>query len=176
MATAVGGPPCDCESYILGVPYAWIRYLHLASGLAFMAIHGASMVVLYVIRSETDRKRIEVLMGFSATTVAPMYVSLLMVIGTGLWMAFVVTGWFSQPWYWLSLGVLILLTSLMWFVARPFGKRLLAACEIRPSGLPRRSDEELSLILHSQRTNVITIMGVIGLGLILYLMVFKPAF
>lgn len=141
-----------------------------------MAIHGASMYVLYVVRNETDRKRIETLMGFSAKTVIPMYVTLLTVVGTGLWMAFVVTGWFGQVWYWLSLGLLALITALMWFVARPFGKRILAACEIRPTGVPRRSDEELGLILHSQRTNVITAMGIIGLGLILYLMVFKPAF
>ena len=90
-------------------------------------------------------------------------------------MAFAVTAWFSQVWYWLSIGVLAAITALMWFVARPFGKRILAACEIRPSGVPRRSDEELAQILHSQRTNVITAMGVIALGLILYMMVFKPA-
>jgi hypothetical protein len=158
------------------VPYSWIRYLHLASGLGFMAIHGASMVVLYVIRRETDRKRIEALMGLSAKTVLPMYVTLLAVVATGLWMAFAVTAWFSQAWYWLSIGTLAAITALMWFVARPFGKRILAACEIRPSGVPRRSDEELAQILHSQRTNVITAMGVIALGLILYMMVFKPAF
>ena len=158
------------------VPYAWIRWLHIASGLGFMAIHGASMVVPYVIRHETDRKKIESLMSFSAKTVVPMYISLLAVIGTGLWMGFVVTGWLTQAWYWASLGLLLLITALMFFVARPFGKRILAACEMRPTGVPRHSDAELEEILRSQRTNVITAMGVIGLGLILWMMVFKPAF
>lgn len=134
------------------------------------------MVVLYVIRNETKRSRIEALMAFSAKTVIPMYISLLTVVGTGLWLGFVATGWLGQLWYWLSLGLLGLITGLMFFVARPFGKRILAACEMRPSGLPRRSDEEMRQILHSQRTNVITAMGVIGLGLILWMMVFKPAF
>lgn len=157
-----------------GVPYAWIRFIHIASGIGFMAIHGASMVVLYVVRNETDRKRIENLMAFSAKTVLAMYVSLGTVVGSGLWLGFAVPGWFSQLWYWLALGLLALITLLMWLVARPFGKRVLAACEIRPSGVPRVSDEELSEILHSQKTNVITVMGVVGLGLVLYLMVFKP--
>ncbi|MFZ0626542.1 MAG: hypothetical protein WAN34_08600 [Acidimicrobiia bacterium] len=156
--------------------YNWLRYLHVASALAFIGIHGTSMVVLYVVRGETDRKRIEALMGFSAKTVLPMYISLAAVAGTGLWMGFEVTGWFSRAWYWVALGLLILITALMFLVARPFGERILAACGIRPSGVPRRSDEELRQILHSQRTNVITGIGIVGLGLILYLMLFKPSF
>jgi uncharacterized membrane protein len=105
-----------------------------------------------------------------------MYLSLGLVVGTGFWLGLVLPAWFSQPWYWLSLALLALTTVLMWFVARPFGKRVLAACEIRPSGVPRVSDEELSQILRSQRTNVITLIGVAGLGAVLYLMVFKPVF
>ena len=158
------------------VPYAWILWLHIASGLGFMAIHGASMVVPYVIRRETDRKRIESLMSFSAKTVVPMYISLLAVIGTGLWLGFVLPGWMTQAWYWASLGLLLLITMLMFFVARPFGRKVLAACEMRPTGVPRHSDAELRQILGSQRTNVITAMGVIGIALILWMMVFKPAF
>jgi uncharacterized membrane protein len=158
------------------MPYAWIRFLHIASAIAFVGVHGASIVVLYVIRNESDRARIEAILGFSAKTVVSMYISLGLVVGTGFWLGFVVPGFFSQPWYWLSLATLALTTLLMWFVARPFGKRVLAACEIRPSGIPRVSDEELAQILRSQRTNVITFIGVAGLGAILYLMVFKPVF
>ncbi len=158
------------------MPYAWIRWLHIASALGFMAMHGTSMLVLYVIRNESDRKRIEALMSFSAKTVVPTYISLLAVLGTGLWLGFVATGWIGQAWYWISFGLLLLITALMFFVARPYGKRILAACEMRPTGVPRHSDAELKQILRSQRTNVITAMGVIGLGLILWMMVFKPTF
>lgn len=173
---SLGSRAVTCAAIFAAVPYIWIRWLHIASGLGFMAIHGASMLVLYVIRHEADRKRIESLMSFSAKTVVPMYISLLAVIGTGLWLGFVVTGWMTQAWYWASFGLLLLITVLMFFVARPFGKRILAACEMRPTGVPRHSDAELKQILTSQRTNVITTMGVIGLGLILWMMVFKPAF
>jgi len=158
------------------MPYAWIRFLHIASAIGFVGVHGASIFVLYAIRNESDRGRIEAILGFSAKTVIAMYVSLGLVVGTGFWLGFVVPGFFSQPWYWLSLATLAVTTVLMWVVARPFGKRVLAACEIRPSGVPRVSDEELSQILHSQKTNVITLIGVVGLGVVLYLMVFKPNF
>ncbi len=158
------------------MPYSWIRFLHIVSAIGFMAIHGASMVVLYAIRNEQDRSRIESLLGFSAKTVIAMYLSLLALVGTGFWLGFEVPGYFRQTWYWLALGLLATTTLFMWLVARPFGRRIRAACEMRPSGVPRISDQELDLILKSQKTNVITAVGVIGLGLILYLMVFRPAF
>lgn len=158
------------------MPYRWIVYLHVFSAFLFIGIHGVSMAVLYAVRADVDRKRVEALMRFSAWTVAPMYVSLAMVAGTGLWMGFEVTSWFSQSWYWAALSLLVVITALMWFVARPFGKRILAACQIRPSGVPRRSDEELAQILGSKRTHVITAIGVVGLSIILGLMIFRPNF
>ena len=158
------------------MPYAWIRFLHIVSAIGFVAIHGASIVVLYAIRNESDRSRVESLLGFSASTVVAMYTSLVAIVATGLWMGFEVPGYFQLPWYWLSLALLVLTVVFMFLVARPFGKRIRAACEIRPSGVPRISDEELGQILRSKKTNVITAIGVIGFGAILYMMVFKPAF
>ena len=156
------------------MPYRWIVYLHVFSAFVFIGVHGVSMTVLYAVRSDADRRRVEALMRFSARTVAPMYVSLALVVGTGLWMGFESTGWFTQTWYWSALVLLVVITALMWFVARPFGEKILAACQIRPSGVPRRSDEELADILGSKRTHVITAIGVVGLAVILVLMIFKP--
>lgn len=156
------------------MPYAWIRFLHILSGFAFMAIHGASIVVLYAIRKETERSRIENLLGFSAKTVIAMYSSLVAIIATGFWMGFEVPGWFGRTWYWLSIALLLATVAFMWGVARPFGKRIRAACEIRRSGVPRVSDQELTEILRSQKTNVITAIGVLGILAVLYLMTFKP--
>ena len=157
------------------MPYAWIRFLHIAAAIGFVGIHGASIVVLYAIRNERDRNRIEGILDFSSGTATAMYVSLVAVIGTGLWLGYEVRGWFSQRWYWLSLALLVITSVLMFFVAKPFTKKVRAACEIRPTGVPRVSDDELGQILHSPRTHLITVIGVVGLVAILYLMVFKPA-
>jgi cytochrome c553 len=156
------------------MPYPWIRFLHIAAAIAFVGVHGASIAVLYVIRKERDRVRIDSMLGLSAKTVTAMYVSLAAVIGTGLWLGFSRTVLFGQGWYWWSLALLALVTLLMWFVAKPFGEQVRAATEVRPSGTPRVSDEELADILRSARTHVITAIGVIGLVAILYLMVFQP--
>lgn len=158
------------------MPYPWIRFLHILSAIAFVGIHGASIVVLYAIRNERDRVRIEGMLSLSAKTVTGMYLSLAAVIGTGLWLGFVVNAWFRQPWYWLSLALLVITTVVMYLVAKPFGVKVRAACEIRPSGVPRVADEELAQIVRSPRTHVITVVGVAALVAILYLMVFKPVF
>jgi uncharacterized membrane protein len=133
------------------------------------------MVVFYAIRKERNRDRIESLLGFSAKTVVGMYLSLVAVVGTGFWLGFELTYFFSQPWYWWSLALLVVTSLVMWSVAKPFGRRVRAACEIRPSGVPRVSDEELERILRSPLTHVITAIGLGGLGAVLYLMIFRPA-
>jgi uncharacterized membrane protein len=157
------------------VRYRWIKFLHIAATIGFVGIHGASIFVLYAIRGERDRRRIENLLEFSAKTVTTMYLSLALVVWSGFWLGFELDFWFRQGWYWWSLALLVATSLLMWFVAKPFGERVRAACEIRPSGVPRVSDEELGQILRSPRTHLITAIGVGGLGAILYLMVFKPA-
>jgi hypothetical protein len=158
------------------VPYAWIKYLHIASAIGLAAVHGASMVVLYMIRGERDRRRVESMIGFSTRTATATYTALAAVVGTGLWLGIEVTAYFRQAWYWLSLVLLVATTVLMWFVAKPHGARIRAACAMRPSGVPRVSDEELALILQSRRTHVVTAIGVVGLGAVLYMMVFRPGF
>ena len=132
------------------------------------------MLVLYAIRGERDRFRIQGFLGFSAKTVKAMYVSMAAVVGTGLWLGIEVNALFGLRWYWGSLILLAVTTALMWFIARPFGKRVRAACEMRPSGVPRISDAELNRILRSPRTHLINAIGIIGLAAILYLMVFRP--
>ncbi len=155
--------------------YQWVKYLHVASAIGFAAVHGTSIAVLYAIRGERDRKRLLATLDFSGRTATAMYASLVAIVGTGLWMGAMRHLWFRQRWYWAALILLALITGLMLWIAKPFTARIRAACEIRPSGIPRKSDEELGDILHSMRVHVIALIGIVGTGLILWLMVFHPA-
>ena len=116
------------------MPYQWIRFLHIASAISFAGIHGASIVVLYAIRTDGDRRRIESILGFSAKTVTATYVSLVAVIATGLWLGFEVSTFLHQAWYWISLTLLAVTTLLMWFVAKPFAKRVRSPARSAPPG------------------------------------------
>ncbi len=153
--------------------YFWLKYLHVASALVFVGIHGASMVVFYVVRGETDRKRIQDLLAFSAKTVIPMYISMGLVVVTGVLVGRRV-GAFTRNWGWWSLGLLAVISALMWLIAKPIHRKIEAACEMRPSGVPRVADEDLALVLRTPWTHVVTLIGVGGLGYMVYLMIFKP--
>ncbi len=151
----------------------WWFFLHIAGVLGFMGTHGVSMFVLFRVRAEHDRQKIAELIAFSGTTTKPMYVALgvLLVggIATGL-----SPNLFGGWWIWLSIVILVLTIGLMTGLAKPYFRRITAACEVRPSGVPRVSDEELEQLLHSQEAIVIAAIGTIGLLAILYLMIFKP--
>ena len=154
--------------------YRWWVLLHIVGVAGFLTAHGVSMYVLYQVRAvDLDRGRILGLLTFSGSTTMPMYVSLLLLLVGGV--AAGISGqWFSYWWIWLSILVLLLTTAAMYLVAKPYFERLKAACEVRPSGVPRVSDEELRQILQGPSTTLVAAIGGVGLLIILYLMVFKP--
>jgi hypothetical protein len=150
-----------------------LRYLHILSVLALVGSHGVSMVVLYRIRGERDRKKILDLVTLSGETTVPMYVSIGAIVVTGVLAAFEFQR-FDELWLWTAIGVLVLTIVLMVLLAKPYFNRVKAACEVRPSGVPRVSDEELGELLSDSRAHQITAIGLIGLLVILYLMIYKP--
>jgi len=153
--------------------YSWLKFLHLVASLLFVGVHGASMVVFYAIRRETDRSRIQALLSISAKTVIPMYVSLGLVVVSGVVVGRRVDAFHNQ-WGWMSVGLLAVISVLMYLLAKPLHRRILAACELRPSGVPRISDEELHKVLRSPQVHLITAIGVAGLAALVYLMSFQP--
>jgi uncharacterized membrane protein len=145
--------------------YTWLKFLHIASVLAFLAAHGTSMTVLYAIRRERDRARILSLIQVSGQTTIPMYAAFGSIVLFGVLLAFKLHYW-GQTWLWVSMTA----------TAKPYFARVKEACQMRPSGVPRISDEELGEVLGSAKAHLITAIGVVGLLAILYLMVFKPRF
>jgi hypothetical protein len=153
--------------------WQWWLFVHLVGVLAFIGAHGVSMFVLYRIRGERDRQRIAELISFSGTTARPMYIALGVLVAGGVG-AGITLHRFADWWLWISIGILLATIGLMTGLAKPYFSRIQAACEVRPSGVPRVSDEELAQLLRSGEAHVITAIGVIGLLAILYLMLFQP--
>jgi hypothetical protein len=153
--------------------WQWWLFLHIAGVLTFVGAHGVSMVVLYRVRGERDRRRIAELIAFCGTTTRPMYIALGVLtlggVGAGLTLHL-----FAAWWLWISIGILLITIGLMTALAKPYFRSITAACEVRPSGVPRVSDEELEQLLSSGEAHVITAIGGIGLLAILYLMLFRP--
>ena len=153
--------------------YFWLKYVHIAASFVFVGVHGVSMVVFYAIRRERDRKRIQDQLSLSAKTVIPMYVSMGLVVVTGILVGRQV-GAFRRGWGWWSIALLVLISVVMYVMTKPLHRRIQAACELRPSGVPRVSDEELVRVVRSPQVHLVTAIGIAGLGALVYLMVFKP--
>jgi hypothetical protein len=102
-----------------------------------------------------------------------MYVGLglLVVFGT---IAGIDGGWWNDGWFWLSIIILVLVVGEMSAVARPYYQRVKEAVEMRPSGVPRKSDEELEEILRSRVGIVNMWVGFAALAVITWFMIFKP--
>jgi len=153
--------------------YLLWKLLHVLAVLAFVMSHGVSAWVAVLLRKERDRMRIAQLLQFSGSSVQVMYASL------GLLTLFgVITGfagqWWGHWWIWLALLILVLLVGEMSAVASPYYRRLKEAVEVRPSGVPRRSDEELEEMLRSPVATLTTVLGFVALIVLTWLMVFKP--
>jgi uncharacterized membrane protein len=148
---------------------------HILSVVAFLSCHGASTFALFRIRSlGTDRTKIADTISFSGTTSKPMYVALIAVMVAGFGSAITGPWGLNDTWIWAALVVLVVTTGLMTAIAKPYFKKVSAACDLRPSGVPRVSDEELRELVRTKASSLIMLIGFGGLTLIVWLMVFKP--
>jgi uncharacterized membrane protein len=102
-----------------------------------------------------------------------MYVSLAWLITFGV-VAGIQGDYWNDGWFWISIGLLVLVVGEMSAVARPYYVRVKEAVEVRPSGVPRRSDEELEEILRSPVAVWNAAFGAAVLLAITWLMIFKP--
>ncbi len=158
---------------MIAIAYNWWKLLHVAGVLAFVLFHGVSISAALRLRKERDRRRIAELLQFSGSTLLGMYVSLGWLIVFGI-VAGIQGGWWDDGWFWLSVVILVAVVGEMSAVARPYYQRVKEGVEVRPSGVPRKSDEELDEILRARIGLVNTAIGATALVVIAWLMIFKP--
>lgn len=158
---------------MLAIDYRWWKFLHVAAVLGFVLFHGVSVLVALRLRKERDRVRIAELLQFSGSSIMGMYVSL-----GGLILFGVIAGfsgkWWSYWWIWISLGLVVATMAEMYAVARPYYQQLKDAIQLRPSGVPRKSDEELNDLLRARGALFNAVFGIAALAIITWLMIWKP--
>jgi hypothetical protein len=153
--------------------YTWWKFLHVAGVIAFVMFHGASMMVAVRVRKERDRAKIAAITQLSGSSLMGMYVSLLWLTLFGV-IAGIQGAWWNDGWFWISIILLVVAVVEMSAVARPYYERVKEAIEVRPSGVPRRSDEELDEILRSPIGLWNMAFGLAVLAAIAWMMIFKP--
>lgn len=158
--------------------YPWLVWLHVIGAFVFALGHGTSAVVSFRVRGERERARIAALLDVSQVSQAVMYVGLLLLLVGGI-AAGVVGQWFGQLWLWAAIGALVVVLMAMYSIASPYYGRLRGA--LGQQGYQRKGDPpaplpdaDLVVLLDSRRPEVLAAIGIVGLAIILWLMVFKP--
>lgn len=143
--------------------YVWLKFFHLLGLTTFLIAHGVSAGTSLVLRSpvSTESRR---LLRLSQRTGIIANPSLLVVIVTGVWMAFA-GHWWGQGWPWAALAVLVALLGAMGFIARPYYLARDAA---------QQPDDVLADRLSRTRPLAAIWIGGLGLVVLIWLMVFKP--
>ena len=144
--------------------YVGLKALHLLGLATFLFAHGVSGGTAFALRgpiSAATRRWLRLSM--VATMVADP--ALLVVIVTGVWMAFL-GSWWGRGWIWAAIVVLVALIAAMFIVvARPY-------YAARDSA--GKSDQELAQALAPARPVAAVWIGSVGLVILVGLMVLKP--
>jgi hypothetical protein len=146
----------------------------------FLLAHGVSAGVILRLPAEQDPERMKALLDLSGHSAQSMYISLLLLIVTGVVSGFM-GEWWGQIWIWASLVVLVLVfvgmqvrgsgytTAVRKAIGAPYFEKMKLQ-----DPLPPASKEEIAALLSPSRGIELLAMGGVALLIILWLMILKP--
>lgn len=155
--------------------YQWLVFLHVLGVFGFLLAHGVSLFVGFRVQREKDIHAVRALLGLSASAVMWTSLSLLVLLIGGIGAGFV-GNWWSHGWIWAALGVFVVVWALMSIFSGPAFRRARMAVGFT---VPRTIDEsvvgdDLAVRLADLRPWLPTVIGGVGLVILLWLMVLKP--
>ncbi len=159
--------------------YQWIVFLHVFSAFGFILGHGASAAVMFKIRRERHAEKLKALLEVSLTLSTFAYISLVAMLVAGVILGFW-GRWWGKGWIWLAIGILIVSSVLMGVFAANRFHRLRWALGMpspaskEPPPAEMAPAEEIDRIAQMGKPTLVTVIGVLSWGLILWLMMFKP--
>ena len=157
--------------------YNWLVFLHIFFAFAFMRGHGAHVAAMLKFRGEPDPEKS---LTFFSNVPDIKYVRYLYIaMGVFGFAAAFITPWWKQVWVWLS-AVVFLITS---FAMSKYGagyygiifdasNRLIEAKKTN-TNLPA-AQKEFDNARMAPNATIVSVVGLVGLAIILWLMRFKP--
>jgi hypothetical protein len=152
--------------------YQWFVFIHLVGLVLFVFAHGASAFTTFQIRTMQDPDVIRGYLRLSQEGTRAGYVGLLLLLVGGAGAA-TINGFWSEPWVWGSVIVLLTVLVVMYAVGSPYYtklRRLLAGSD----GQPPLTGEALTAYLDSRRPDILGGVGALGFVVLVWLMVMKP--
>ena len=157
--------------------YQWIVFLHVFFALTFMLAHGVSVAAMLSFRKEPDPERSLTFFNIVPQPTLIRALTLLMGI-SGLSAAFLTT-WWRQGWVWASFVVFLIIFYIMYrYGGGYFGLIEGAATRLiearRTNTNVAEALKEFDAARNAPHPMVVSIVGIAGLAIILWLMRFKP--
>ena len=153
--------------------YQWWVFVHLSGVFGLLVSHGASIALAFQLRRERDPARVETILQLSGNSIRAFYISLIVLL-VGAFAATTDGGLWGYGWVWASLVVLMLIMVAMYFVARPYYHRIRFVAGAMAAGSTAVTPQQFDDLLRSRRGLATIWIGIAGLAIILYLMLFKP--
>ena len=162
------------------VLYKPVLFIHIFFGFLYMLSHGASAAVAYRLRHESSLERIRALLDLSRSSFILMYLALLAMLLGGIALGVLGRFW-GTGWIWASLVLLIVILVAMSLLASRHFHRVRKAVGLpyldgtkEHAPVEPASPEELRQLLQSGSPHLMTLIGIGGWAVILWLMIFKP--
>jgi uncharacterized membrane protein len=160
-----------------------LNLIHVLAVMAFILCHGFSGLMALRIRGERDRERIQTMVQVADSFLNWGWLALAVVFFGGI-LAGIAGGWWTSGrlWIWVSLVLFIVVAALMTPVAGAYMVAVRRALG-QPSRDDRRkgrpapepaTDEELAVIVASDRPIWAAVIGLAGIVALTWLMVDKP--
>lgn len=160
--------------------YPWLVYLHVIAVFGFLMAHGVSIAVALTLRREREPRRISTLLALSGSSIGLMDASILILLITGIITGFI-GHWWGRGWIWTSLALLLAIAiymsvSVVRFyhqVRKAIGEPYMINYKPQPA-VPPASSAELDALLNTTFPVILSVVGLGGLAVITWLMLFKP--
>ena len=143
--------------------YTWLKFLHLVGLGVFLFGHGISGGVSLVLKGKPALDVSRALLMLSIWSYRITYPGLGLLLVTGVWMGFA-GSWWRAGWIWASIAVLVVVFAVMSFLSVAYHRAREVAA----------NDSELTQRIEKTRPELVAAIGVIGLLVLYFLMVFKP--
>jgi hypothetical protein len=152
----------------------WV-FLHILFVALFLLFHGVQVWALFALEPALpDREKVFDRAEQSRMVSTPMYVALVLLVLFGV-IAGIDGRSFSHGWWlWGAIGVLLVTSGFMSAIAGPYMKKVRAATTRWADGSYPMPEDELEALLRGPQPRIISVVGVAGLAILLWLMVYKP--
>src|SRR5262245_39179032 len=144
--------------------YQWIVYVHILAVFAFLLAHGTATAITFKLRGERQIERIRALLDLSQSTRSLGSLSLLVLLLAGILLGFM-GNWWGRGWIWTALILLELMSVAMGVLAsRPLAR----ARQLVAASSAAKVDQQLSTLLAAPNPMVLSVIGGVGLAIILW--------